>query len=101
MVVMLSTPVLMPTLDRTACRETIGREYDRCRTSLRQLRRDANKIGRTTAQARRACFAVRPTRDSRTDAALATAVSFFRFASVARKPRFSHDPVNLAPDCDG
>jgi hypothetical protein len=27
--------------------------------------------------------------------------SLFRFPSVASRPRFSHDPVNLAPDCDG
>jgi hypothetical protein len=35
------------------------------------------------------------------DAALAMASSLFRFASVASWPRFSHDPVNLAPDCGG
>jgi hypothetical protein len=29
------------------------------------------------------------------------AASFFRFSSVATKPRFSHDPVNLTPDYDG
>jgi hypothetical protein len=29
------------------------------------------------------------------------AASLFRFASVASGPRFSHDPVNLAPDYDG
>jgi hypothetical protein len=27
--------------------------------------------------------------------------NLFRFPSVASKPRFSHDPVNLAPDCNG
>jgi hypothetical protein len=31
----------------------------------------------------------------------ATARSLFRFASVARGPRFAPGPVNLAPDCDG
>jgi hypothetical protein len=36
-----------------------------------------------------------------TRAALARTRSFFRFASVASGPRFSHDAVNLAPDCDG
>jgi hypothetical protein len=39
--------------------------------------------------------------DSHIDAALARMPSLFRFASVASGPRFSHDPVNLAPDCDG
>jgi hypothetical protein len=46
-------------------------------------------------------FAIRSPRDSHTDAALARTPSLFRFASVASRPRFSHDPVNLAPDCDG
>jgi hypothetical protein len=46
-------------------------------------------------------FAIRSTRDSHTDAALAITPSLFRFSSVARRPRFSHDPVNLAPECDG
>jgi hypothetical protein len=46
-------------------------------------------------------FATCSPRDSHTDAALARTPSLFRFASVASKPRFSHDPVNLAPDCDG
>jgi hypothetical protein len=46
-------------------------------------------------------FATRSPRDSHTDAALARTPSLFRFASVASRPRFSHDPVNLAPDCDG
>jgi hypothetical protein len=48
-------------------------------------------------------IAARKTRtyDSLTDAALARTPSLFRFASVASRPRFSHDPVNLAPDCDG
>jgi hypothetical protein len=46
-------------------------------------------------------FAIRPTRDSHTDAAPAIARSLFRFASVASGPRFSQDPVNLAPDWDG
>jgi hypothetical protein len=48
-----------------------------------------------------ASFAIRPTRDSHIDAALARTPSLFRFPSVASRPRFSHDPVNLAPDCDG
>ncbi|ANV99001.1 hypothetical protein LMTR13_01145 [Bradyrhizobium icense] len=48
-----------------------------------------------------ASFAIRPTSDSHTDARLGMARSLFRFASVPSKPRFSHDPVNLAPDCDG
>jgi len=48
-----------------------------------------------------AAFAIRSTRDSHTDAALARTPSLFRFPSVASQPRFSHDPVNLAPDCDG
>jgi hypothetical protein len=46
-------------------------------------------------------IAIRSTRDSHTDAALAMTPSLFRFPSVASRPRFSHDPVNLAPDCDG
>jgi hypothetical protein len=46
-------------------------------------------------------FAIRSPRDSHTDAALARTPSLFRFASVASRPRFSHDPVNLAPDYDG
>jgi hypothetical protein len=49
----------------------------------------------------RAAFAVRSPRDSHTDAALARTAALFRFPSVASQPRFSHDPVNLAPDCDG
>jgi hypothetical protein len=61
----------------------------------------ARRIVRTTGQSGCASFAIRPTRDSRTDAALAIPPSLFRFPSVARGPRFSHDPVNLAPDCDG
>jgi hypothetical protein len=36
-----------------------------------------------------------------TRAALARTPSLFRFASVAGGPRFSHDAVNLTPDCDG
>jgi hypothetical protein len=48
-----------------------------------------------------ASFAIRSTRDSHTQAALAMTPSLFRFPSVASRPRFSHDPVNLAPDCDG
>jgi hypothetical protein len=55
---------------------------------------DARKIGPRL-------FAIRSTRDSHTDAALAITPSLFRFSSVARRPRFSHDPVNLAPECDG
>jgi hypothetical protein len=46
-------------------------------------------------------LAIRSTRDSHTDAAPAMTPALFRFASVASRPRFSHDPVNLAPDCDG
>jgi hypothetical protein len=46
-------------------------------------------------------FAIRSPRDSHTDAALARTPSLFRFASVASRPRFSHDPVNLAPDYNG
>jgi len=46
-------------------------------------------------------FAIRLPRDSHNDAALARPPSLFRFPSVASRPRFSHDPVNLAPDCDG
>jgi hypothetical protein len=52
-------------------------------------------------QSGRASFAIRSPPDSHTDAALAMAHSLFRFPSVASRPRFSHDPVNLAPDCDG
>jgi hypothetical protein len=48
-----------------------------------------------------ASFAIRSTRDSHTGAAPAIPPSLFRFPSVASQPRFSHDPVNLAPDCDG
>jgi hypothetical protein len=61
----------------------------------------ARKVERTTWQPGCASFAVRSTRDSHTDAALAMTPSLFRFPSVASRPRFSHDPVNLAPDCDG
>jgi hypothetical protein len=51
--------------------------------------------------ANRSCAsAIRP-RDSHTDAALAITPSLFRFPSVASGPCFSHDPVKLAPDCDG
>jgi hypothetical protein len=46
-------------------------------------------------------FAIRLPRDSHTDAAPAMSPSLFRFPSVASRPRFSHDPVNLVPDCDG
>jgi hypothetical protein len=46
-------------------------------------------------------LATRSPLGSHTDAALARTPSLFRFASVASRPRFSHDPVNLAPDCDG
>jgi hypothetical protein len=62
---------------------------------------DARKIERTTGRSGCAGFAICPTRDSHIDAALAMTTSLFRFPSVARRPRFSHDPVNLAPDCDG
>jgi hypothetical protein len=44
---------------------------------------------------------MRSPRASHTDASLARTLSLFRFASVASRPFFSHDPVNLAPDCDG
>jgi hypothetical protein len=71
------------------------------RTRLRPPHRDAKKIGRTTKQPGRTSFTIRPTRDSHTDAVLAMMSSLFRFPSVASKPRFSRDPVNLAPDCDG
>jgi hypothetical protein len=64
-------------------------------------RLDARKIGRTTGQSGRASFDIRSTRDSHTGAALAITLSLFRSPSVAGRPRFSHDPVNLAPDCDG
>jgi hypothetical protein len=63
--------------------------------------RGARKIGRTTGRPGCASFAIRSTRDSRTDAALAITPPHFRFPSVASRPRFSHDPVNLAPDCNG
>jgi hypothetical protein len=43
-------------------------------------------------------FAIRATRDGHRDVASGFVASLFRFASVARGPRFSHDPVNLAPD---
>jgi hypothetical protein len=46
-------------------------------------------------------LATRSPRDSHTNAALARTRSLFRFASVASRPRFSQDPVNLAPDYDG
>jgi hypothetical protein len=64
-------------------------------------RRDAKKIGRTTRRPGRASFTLCATRDGHTDAALTMMSSLFRFPSVASKPRFSHDPVNLAPDCNG
>jgi len=48
-----------------------------------------------------ASFAIRSTRDSHTDAAPTMTSSLFRFPSVVCRPCFSHDPVNLAPDCDG
>jgi hypothetical protein len=68
---------------------------------LRPPPRDAKKVGRTTKRPDRTSFTICSTRDSHTDAALAMMCSLFRFPSVAGKPRFSHDPVNLAPDCDG
>jgi hypothetical protein len=68
---------------------------------LRLPHRDAKKVGRTTRQAGRTSFTICPTRDGHTDAALAMMSSLFRLPSVADRPRFSHDPVNLAPDCDG
>jgi len=46
-------------------------------------------------------FAIRTTRDGHRDDASTIPASLFRFASVARRPRFSHDPVNLAPDWNG
>jgi hypothetical protein len=55
----------------------------------------------TTGRSSRTSLAIRSTRDSHTEAALAMMPSLFRFPSVASRPRFSHDPVNLAPDCDG
>jgi hypothetical protein len=61
----------------------------------------ARKVERTTWQPSCASFAIRSTRNSHTGAALAMTPSLFRFPSVASRPRFSHDPVNLAPDCDG
>jgi hypothetical protein len=64
-------------------------------------RRDAKKIGHTTRQPGHAFLTICSTRDGHTDAALAMMSSLFRFPSVASKPRFSHDPVNLAPDCNG
>jgi len=68
---------------------------------LRPPHRDAKKIGRTTKQPGRTSFTICSTRDSHTHAALAMTPSLFRFPSVASRPRFSQDPVNLAPDCDG
>jgi hypothetical protein len=69
---------------------------------LRPLRRvGAKKARRTTAKRYHATFAIRAPRDSHRDVAPAIMASFFRFASVVSRPRFSHDPVNLAPDCDG
>jgi hypothetical protein len=59
------------------------------------------EIGRTPKQPGRTSFTICSTRDSHTDAALPMMSSFFRFPSVASKPCFSHDPVNLAPDCNG
>jgi hypothetical protein len=44
---------------------------------------------------------MRSPRAGHIDAALARTPSLFCFASVAGRPRISHDPVNLAPDCDG
>jgi hypothetical protein len=64
-------------------------------------RRDAKKIGRTTRQSDRTSFTICSTRDRHADAALAMPSSPSRFPSVVSKPRFSHDPVNLAPDCNG
>jgi hypothetical protein len=64
-------------------------------------RRNAKKIARTTKHPGRTSFTICSTRDRHTDAALAMMPSLFRFPSVASKPRFSHDPVNLAPDCNG
>jgi hypothetical protein len=61
----------------------------------------ARKVERTTWQPSCASFAICSTRNSHTGAALAMTPSLFRFPSVASRPRFSHDPVNLAPDCDG
>jgi hypothetical protein len=72
---------------------TAGRDCD-CHYAARKKRKH-------NRQAVHALFAIRSTRDSRTDAAPAMTPSLFRFPSVASRPRFSHDPVNLAPDCDG
>ncbi|QHO73272.1 hypothetical protein ACH79_12035 [Bradyrhizobium sp. CCBAU 051011] len=61
---------------------------------------EREKFGRTTDR-RTTPLAICQPRDGHTDVAPAIVSSLFRFASVASKPRFSHDPVNLAPDCDG
>jgi len=91
-----------------ACRETIRRDYGRCSPFLRPRpdviaapasRREKNR--KHNRQPSYAPFTIRSTHDSHTDAALAMTPSLFRFPSVASKPRFSHDPVNLAPDCNG
>jgi hypothetical protein len=71
-----------------------GRDCDR-RIAARE------KSNAQPGQSGCASFVIRSTRDSHTDAALAMTPSLFRFPSVASRPRFSHDPVNLAPDCDG
>jgi len=68
---------------------------------LRPPHRDAKEIGHTTKQPGRTSFIICSTRAGHTDAARTMMSSLFRFPSVASKPRFSHDPVNLAPDCDG
>jgi hypothetical protein len=46
-------------------------------------------------------LAIRAPRGGHRDVGSGLIASLFRFASVARGPRFSHDPVNLAPDWNG
>ena len=90
-----------------AFRETIGRDYGWCPPRLRlapdliAARESRREKTRGATGNRVHLFAIRSPRDSHTDAALARTPSLFRFASVASRPRFSHDPVNLAPDYDG
>jgi hypothetical protein len=60
-----------------------------------------NDAGSTTSHHLDGVFATYSPRAGHTGAVLAGTLSLFCFASVARRPRFSHDPVNLAPEYDG
>jgi len=71
-----------------------GRDCGHCIARREENRTHNQAPGRTS-------FIICSTRAGHTDAARTMMSSLFRFPSVASKPCFSHDPVNLAPDCDG